>query len=106
MTWIFPIALLITFELIADVLSKKWSLGSGWLFAAGALSAYLVANVFWLFALKNGSGLARGATIFSVSSAIVAVALGVFLFHEKVSSAQAVGMVLGIVAIALIFAGE
>jgi drug/metabolite transporter (DMT)-like permease len=66
------------------------------------LLAYLVANAFWLFALKNGSGLAKGAVIFSVASAAIAVCLGYFIYREPVTAMQVAGMVLGLVSLVLI----
>jgi drug/metabolite transporter (DMT)-like permease len=103
MKWIFPLALLIFFEFMADVLAKQWSLHRGFVLAGGALLSYVIANSFWLFALKNGSGLARGAVIFSVASGVIAVVVGLFLYKEEVTRMQAVGLVLGLISIALIF---
>ena len=103
MKWILPLSLLIFFELVADILAKEWSLHRGYILAGGALVSYLIANSFWLFALKNGSGLARGAVIFSVASGIIAVVLGVVLFKEEVTKIQMIGMVLGVISIGLIF---
>lgn len=103
MKWIFPLFLLVTFELIADVLAKQWSLNRKLLLAIGALFSYMVANTFWLFALKNGSGLARGAVIFSVASGIIAVGLGILFYKEQVSKIQFFGILLGLVSIALLF---
>ena len=101
--WLLPLLVLILFELIADVLAKNWSLNGGWFLAIASLTAYLLANTFWLFALKNGSGLGRGAIIFSLVSAIIAILLGVFLYHEKVSTIQMVGITFGLVSLVLIF---
>ena len=103
MSWILPLSVLIFFELVADVLAKTWSLSGGWIMAAGAMISYLLANTFWLFALHNGSGLARGAVIFSVVSAILAAGLGFFLYKEALSPIQIIGIVLGTVSVALIF---
>lgn len=102
-TWLIPLAILVFFEFIADVLAKNWSLKGGWWLAAASLVAYLLANTFWLFALKNGSGLGRGAVIFSVVSAIVAILLGLFLYKEDVSTPQMIGMGLGLVSLIFIF---
>ena len=103
MKWIFPIFLLIFFEFIADILAKQWSIHRGFMLATGALLSYLVANSFWLFALKNGSGLARGAVIFSVASGIIAVGLGLLVYKEEVTRTQVIGLVLGLISIGLIF---
>lgn len=105
MHWIIFLALLIAFEAVADVLAKTWQLRRGWALAAAALAAYLVANSFWLFALKNGSGLARGGIIFSVGSAVLAVAIGLFMFQEAVSPRQMAGIILGIISVLLLVSG-
>ncbi|MEK7148131.1 MAG: EamA family transporter [Patescibacteria group bacterium] len=101
--WLLPLSILIVFELIADILAKSWSLKGGWLLVSASLLGYLIANTFWLFALKNGSGLGRGAIIFSLVSAIIAILLGIFLYHEKTSTTQIIGMTLGIVSLIFIF---
>ena len=104
MFWIIPLAILIFFEAIADILAKEWSLGNrSIIYAALSLLAYLLANSSWLIALKYGSGLARGATIFSVASAVLAVIIGLVFYKEHLSSIQLTGVVLGIFAILLIF---
>jgi len=103
MRWIIPLSLLILFESIADVFAKEWSLHGNSIRWVGAISAYIAANAFWLFALKNGSGLGRGAVIFSVASAILATAIGFLFYKEEVSPLQMTGIALGVISIALIF---
>lgn len=102
-TWLIPLAILIFFEFVADVLAKHWSIKGGIWYAALSLVAYLLANTFWLFALKNGSGLGRGAVIFSVVSAIVAILVGLLLYKEDVTTPQMIGMGLGLVSLIFIF---
>lgn len=72
-------------------------------FAILALFSYLVANTFWLFALKNGSGLARGAIIFSVSTAILATLIGLVFYKEQVTTLQLFGISIGLISLFLIF---
>lgn len=103
MNWILPLSLLIIFELVADVLAKNYSLNGKMVYAIAALLAYVVANIFWLFALKNGSGLAKGAIIFSIASAVIAIGLGYFLYKETITSTQIAGIILGLIALVLIF---
>ncbi len=103
MSWILPLSLLIAFELVADILAKQWSIHRGYALATGALLSYLIANSFWLFALKNGSGLARGAALFSVASAIIAILLGVLFYREELGKIQIIGLLLGLISIALLF---
>src|ERR1035437_5619303 len=101
--WIFPLSLLIIFEAVADIFAKEWSLKDNPVFWICSISGYIIANTFWLYAIKNGSGLARGATIFSVASAIIAILIGLVFYKESITTIQFVGMVVGIIAIILIF---
>jgi len=53
---IWPMIGLVLFEAVANFLSKKWADSPQMLwFAVIALFFYVVCNIFWLFALKNGS---------------------------------------------------
>ena len=101
--WILPLALLVFFEFIADIFSKEYSLHQTWWFWGLALLSYIIANIFWLSAIKNGSGLARGAILFSVGSAVVATIIGLLIYHEKTNAIQLVGMLLGLCSLVLIF---
>ena len=102
MSWIFPLSLLILFEVIADIFSKEWSLRGGvWLFVF-AIAGYIIGNIFWLIALRDGSGLGRGAILFSVASAILAAVIGMVYYREHMTSLQLVGAVLGIASITLL----
>lgn len=103
MVWIIPLAILIFFEAIADIFAKEWSLGNrSIVYAVLSLLGYLLANSSWLIALKYGSGLARGAIIFSVASAILASVIGIVFYKEHLSLIQLVGVFLGIFSIILI----
>lgn len=103
MKWLIPLSILIAFELVADVLAKSWSIRSGWVLATGALLAYTLGNTFWLFALRNGSGLAKGSVIFSIVSAVIAIGLGVLFYKEDISKVQLIGVALGLLSLVLIF---
>jgi drug/metabolite transporter (DMT)-like permease len=100
--WIVPLAILVLFEGVADVFSKSWSLKGGTVLATAALVSYAIANIFWLFALHNGSGLARGAILFSVSAAVIGLSLGLFVYHEKTTPLQTAGLMLGLVSLVFI----
>lgn len=102
MHWLVFIGLLIVFEVIADIFSKEWSLTGRILFWTIALVGYVLANIFWLKAIRLGSGLARGAILFSVGSAIAAVIIGVIFYKEHIGKTEFVGMMLGVVSLILI----
>jgi drug/metabolite transporter (DMT)-like permease len=86
-------------ELVADILAKFWGDKGGWYFWSGAIGAYILANIFWLNSLRNGGDLGRGALLFSVASAVGAIAVGVVIFKEKMTHIQLIGACLGIVAL-------
>lgn len=104
MHWLIPLFILVFFEFIADILAKEWSVrGFPLVLAVGSLLAYMLANTSWLYALKYGSGLARGAVVFSIASAVLATFIGLVMYHEEVTKIQVFGIVLGLIAIAFIF---
>lgn len=103
MLWLVPIGLLILFEIIADILAKEYSLSGHWYLWLSALLGYVVANIFWLWGIRTGSGLARGAVIFSVLSAILAVIIGLYFYGEDTNKVQITGMILGALSLVLIF---
>lgn len=102
MIWILPLVLLIAFEAIADTFAEEYALHGGWFWFA-AITCYVIGNTFWLYSIRHGSGLARGAAIFSVSTAVLATSIGFFAFHEKLHYLQTLGIVLGLVSLILIF---
>jgi drug/metabolite transporter (DMT)-like permease len=101
--WIIALFLLIVFEAIADIFSKEYSLHGTFLYWSLALLGYIVANIFWLISIRKGSGLARGAILFSVGSAIVAILIGALKYQEKIGRVEFVGILVGILSIVLIF---
>lgn len=100
--WLLFISFLILFEAGADILAKEWQLHSTWLRFAAAIAAYVIANIFWLLALKYGAGLTKGAIIFSVGSAIFAILIGLVLYKEPITRLQIIGLVLGVSALILL----
>lgn len=100
--WILFLVLLIITEAIADIVAKEYQLHSGAIRFIGAIAAYILANVFWLIALKDGAGLTQGAIIFSVGSAMLAIVIGLILYKETLTSMQMVGVALGLIAIVLL----
>jgi drug/metabolite transporter (DMT)-like permease len=68
-------------------------------FAVISIVGFIAANTAWLISLRTGAELGKGAILFSVLSAIGAVVLTIFLYHEKVTPYQYIGLLLGIAAI-------
>ena len=97
--WIVPIVLLVVFEGLADIVAKYFAITNKTYIAVGALLLYVVANIFWLFALKNGAELATGAVIFSISSEVLAIFIGLLIYHEQISLFQGIGLILGVISL-------
>ena len=106
MNWIISLSLLVVFELIADIFAKNWSTQGKVYFWIASIISYIVANIFWLSSIRNGSGLARGTVLFGVSSAVVGALLGIFLYKESLSLLQIIGVSIGIAAIFLLVLGD
>ena len=100
--WILFLAFLIVTEAVADIIAKEYQLHAGVLRFVGAIAAYVIANVFWLIALRSGAALTTGSIIFSVGSAILAIVIGLVLYKETITPMQVMGIALGFVAIILL----
>jgi glucose uptake protein GlcU len=99
--WSLPMLFLIACELTADFLGKQWTIRKRKILFMASITMYMIGNVFWLFAVLNGVGLARGTLIFTVGQQITAAIMGIFYFKEKLTRRQEVGMLMGILTIAL-----
>ena len=97
--WLYFLLLLVAFELIADILAKQFALSGRYLFATLSLMGFVAANAAWLVSLRTGAQLGRGAVLFSVLSAIGAVAVAIVLYHEKITLYQGIGLLLGVAAL-------
>jgi multidrug transporter EmrE-like cation transporter len=100
--WVFFLGLLIAFEAIADIIAKEYQLKAGVVRFVGAILAYIIANIFWLVALRNGAGLTKGAIFFSVGSALLAIVIGLVLYKESVNTREIIGIAFGLIAIVLL----
>jgi len=97
--WSLPMTLLLLCELTADFLGKKWTLRKKSILFAASLSFYVIGNAFWLYAIMNGVGLARGAILFGVGQEIASVLMGIIYFKESLNNKQKIGMLLGFITI-------
>jgi len=100
--WSLPMILLLLCELAADFLGKKWSLHKKKNLFTASLSLYVIGNVFWIVAILNGVGLARGAVIYAVAQEVLAIFMGIAYFKESLSKRQWIGILLGFFTITII----
>lgn len=83
---------------LGDFFAKSWSVERrSWLILAMVLG-YFFSGFFYLPTLLKG-GLIVTSMIWSLLSTLALVAIGLFIFHESLTSLQIVGLILGTVAI-------
>src|SRR5579875_3007725 len=93
--WVYFLLLLVFFELLADILAKQFALSGKYSFAVLSIMGFIAANTAWLISLRTGAELGKGAVLFSVLSAIGAVIVAIFFYHEKATPYQYLGLLLG-----------
>ncbi len=91
----------VTFEAVADVLLKKWALGSRQLFLGAGLLLYFIGTIFWAISLKH-EFLAKAISIFTIINLIAIILVGIFFFNEELSSINKIGIALGVLSVILI----
>ena len=99
--------LLVAFSLIfygvGEYYSKVWCLKPNWSLAILVTSLYAISGAMWLPALRQHGQLSALSAVWSSLSVIICVLLGVFLFHEQLSTRQIIGLVLALFAVILTF---
>lgn len=94
-------ALGVAFEITGDAFIKKWSIDNGTPWLIIGFSIYLIGSGFWVASLKY-EAISRAITIFMLLNVIGVVLVGLFIFREKLTMQQILGILLGIVALILI----
>jgi multidrug transporter EmrE-like cation transporter len=89
------------FEVIADVLLKKWAIGNRLYFLLIGLGIYFIGTIFWAVSLKYEL-LSKSITIFTILNLIILVLVGVLIFNEDLSLINKIGIGIGILSVILI----
>ena|SRR3989338_3739708 len=95
------IFLAVALEAVGDVLIKKWALGEKSFFLIVGVALYFIGSAFWIVSLKY-EYLSKAISIFTILNLIVVVLAGVVLFKENLTTINKIGIMLGIVSVALI----
>ena len=101
MKWIYPFIGLIVFEYVANIFAKEWSLKQSYWFFFLSITGYIICNLFWLFSIQKGAGLARGTILFTLSSLILSTMTAVLYYKEVLTLKQGFGLLLGFISILL-----
>lgn len=82
--------------------SKRYINGDGIRWMVVTYAAYNTGVVLWFPALRQRNELAIVGTIWSLMSMMATVLIGVTIFHEQLSTQQIAGIVLALLAMALL----
>jgi multidrug transporter EmrE-like cation transporter len=91
----------VSFEIVADIMFKKWATENKNLLIVGGLCIYLVGTIIWAFSMRYNL-FSKAVSIFSILNFVAAVLVGVFFFKEDLSLINKIGIALGLVSIVLI----
>lgn len=94
----------VALEIIGDVFFKKWVVEnkSSWLLVGFAI--YAVGALFWALSLRYEM-LSKAISIFTILNLVIVALIGIVFFKEDVSIIGKIGILLGLVSIAMIELG-
>ena len=85
----------------ASYFAKLWAIDSKWYFYVLAIALFFVGGNAMIFSIKYG-GISMAIVATQLARIIVGASLGFFLFHEKVSTQQLIGICFAIPALILL----
>ncbi len=85
-----------------EFLSKEFALRPGWALFGFIILVDVLSVTAWLPAIFQKNQLSITGVIWSLASLMLTVAVGVLLFKEQLTVTKAIGIILGIVAVALL----
>lgn len=88
---------------VGEYLSKKWGMNPSWTFAFLVTGVYAIGAILWLPALLHKNQLAIMGTIWALMTAVLTVAIGLFVFHESLSITQTIGILLALISLGLLW---
>lgn len=95
------IGIAVLFEVAADIFLKKWALENKSILLIVGLSLYFIGTIFWAVSLKYEL-LSKAVSVFTIVNFVLVVLVGIFLFNEKLSLLNKIGIALGILSVILI----
>lgn len=87
---------------VGEYLSKTWGIHPSLKLAILVAFVYSIGSLFWLPALLHKNQLIIMGTIWTILATLSTIAIGLIIFHEKLSALQWVGVVLSFLALILI----
>lgn len=99
--FIFLIIACTFFEILGDVLIKKWALANKNYYLAIGFALYSTGTIFWAVSLKYEL-LTKAISIITILNLIVVALIGMLLLRENISLINKLGLILGVAGIILI----
>lgn len=100
--WFYTLLLLGTaFEIVGDLLFKRWVTVGRFSSLAWGLAIYLVGAALWAVSLRFGP-LAKAAVVFAVANTLALSLSGLILFDERLGLGHVLGIGLGVLSVAVL----
>jgi len=90
------------FFAVGEYLSKRWGMNPSFNFAVIVVLIYALGTFAWLPALLHKNQLAIMGTAWLLLAVMATVCVGVFVFHEKITNLQIIGVILAIIALGIL----
>lgn len=97
--WLLLSAILFAF---GEFLSKKFALAPSVSMVGAVLVVYILGTLAWLPAILAKNQLSIVGAMWSLLSLIATILIGIVIFNEKLSTMGIVGLVLGLISVALL----
>lgn len=94
------IAFAVLFEVVSDALFKQWSNTNRVSWLVVGMLLYVASTAFWAFSLKY-QNLSTAIVVFTITNLLAVLMVGRLVFHETLSWQAKLGVLLGIVSVAL-----
>lgn len=99
--WIFLGAM---FNLLGDILIKRWADGQIWL--GWGILTYLIDGFIWARILSSGATLSESIVIWEASVILVGVGWGVLMENEVLSPTSIIGVIVTLLGILMVNLGS
>jgi multidrug transporter EmrE-like cation transporter len=91
----------IVLSIVGDSAGKMWAVSSNFNWLLAALLINTLTQLTFVMVVRE-NGLAAGSTLLLLCTLLGNVTIGLLVFHEKLGTSQTAGLILGVVAIALV----
>ena len=102
MTIILWLLLSTCFFAIGEYLSKKFALEPSIKLVCYIVPMYALGTLAWLPAIHKGQMLSTVGTLWTVLSMVMTIFIGLFIFHESLTTIQIVGICFAFVSVILL----